>query len=132
MSEFAPYVKALEASELRERVLREQLIATQAREAKLRKQLQRVIGCHNPPNDCYSTGPLTGNEFVDLVSCPSCEAEALLALPSDDSALQERLKQERERCAKVCDQVRRDDGDGQHGHWYGAIDLCTDAIRSMT
>lgn len=71
--------------------------AAQEREAKLRKQLQRVIGCHNPPNDCYSTGPLMGNEFVDLVSCPSCEAEALLALPTDDSALTERLKEERER-----------------------------------
>ena len=103
MSEFAPYVKALEASELREHVLREQLIAAQAREAKLRKQLQRVIGFHNPPNDCYSTGPLTGNAFVDLVSCPSCEAEDLLALPADDSALMERLNDERERCAKVCD-----------------------------
>ena len=80
---------------------REQLAASQAREQKFRGQLQRVVGSHNPPNDCYATGPLTGNEVEDLVSCPSCEADALLALPADDTALQARLKEEREKCIAV-------------------------------
>lgn len=42
------------------------------------EQLRRVIGDHFAPNDCYATGPLTGNAYTDLVSCPSCEGERLL------------------------------------------------------
>lgn len=44
-----------------------------------RAQLDRVIGWHTAPGDCYATGPLTGDAFTDLVSCPSCEGLALLA-----------------------------------------------------
>ncbi|WP_175787532.1 hypothetical protein [Burkholderia anthina] len=30
---------------------------------------------HHAPNDCYATGPLTGNPMHDLVRCPGCTAE---------------------------------------------------------
>ncbi|MES2706106.1 MAG: hypothetical protein V4726_05820 [Verrucomicrobiota bacterium] len=33
---------------------------------------RRAIGDHFAPNDCYATGPLTGNEYRDLVECPAC------------------------------------------------------------
>lgn len=45
-----------------------------ARVEVMRRHLTRVIGDHWAPNDCYSTGPLTGDPFVDLVECPSCAA----------------------------------------------------------
>lgn len=33
---------------------------------------RRAIGDHHAPNDCYATGPLTGDAFLDLVQCPAC------------------------------------------------------------
>ena len=33
---------------------------------------RRAIGEHFAPNDCYATGPMTGDEFRDLVQCPAC------------------------------------------------------------
>lgn len=33
---------------------------------------RRAIGDHHAPNDCYATGPLTGDEFLDLAQCPAC------------------------------------------------------------
>lgn len=59
--------------------LRTALTAEREVSDKLEKALKRVVGDHNAPNDCYATGPLTGNLYEDLVSCPSCEAESLLA-----------------------------------------------------
>lgn len=44
-----------------------------------RAQLKRVVGEHSSPNDCYATGPLTGDPIRDLISCPSCEAIAMEA-----------------------------------------------------
>lgn len=44
-----------------------------------------------------------------------------VAAPRDDTALQARLKEEREKCAKVCDNVGRD-----------ITSWCAQAIRSMT
>jgi hypothetical protein len=41
------------------------------------KEARRAIGMHNAPNDCYATGPLTGNEYRDLVECPACSAIAM-------------------------------------------------------
>ena len=41
--------------------------------------LERIIGEHNAPSDCYSTGPSTGNVIVDHVACPSCSAIQFLA-----------------------------------------------------
>lgn len=33
---------------------------------------RRAIGDHFAPNDCYATGPMTGDEYRDLVQCPAC------------------------------------------------------------
>ena len=40
------------------------------------KEMRRAIGDHNAPNDCYATGPLTGDAYRDLVQCPACSALA--------------------------------------------------------
>ena len=53
--------------------------ALKAENANLEFLLQHVIGDHCAPNDCYATGPLTGNPIADLVSCPSCAALDYLA-----------------------------------------------------
>lgn len=41
------------------------------------EELRRAIGSHSAPNDCYATGPMTGNDFRDLVQCPACSAIAM-------------------------------------------------------
>lgn len=33
---------------------------------------RRAVGDHWAPNDCYATGPLTGDPIRDLVECPAC------------------------------------------------------------
>lgn len=33
---------------------------------------RRAIGDHNAPDDCYATGPMTGDPIRDLVQCPAC------------------------------------------------------------
>lgn len=33
---------------------------------------RRAIGNHWAPNDCYATGPVTGDTYRDLVECPAC------------------------------------------------------------
>lgn len=38
---------------------------------------RRAIGDHHAPNDCYATGPLTGDEYRDLVQCPACSFIAM-------------------------------------------------------
>ncbi len=43
--------------------------------ARLREALhegKRAIGDHSAPDDCYATGPLTGDDYRDLVECPAC------------------------------------------------------------
>lgn len=40
-------------------------------------EARRAIGDHYAPNDCYATGPVTGNSFRDLVQCPACSAIAM-------------------------------------------------------
>lgn len=50
-------------------------LAAERRVAELEKLMaaaRRAIGDHHAPNDCYATGPLTGDEFLDLVQCPAC------------------------------------------------------------
>ena len=39
----------------------------------------RANGDHHAPDDCYATGPLTGDPFRDLVECPGCVLAATLA-----------------------------------------------------
>ena len=36
------------------------------------KEGRRAIGDHFAPNDCYATGPATGNYITDLIECPAC------------------------------------------------------------
>ncbi len=38
---------------------------------------RRAVGDHWAPNDCYATGPVTGNEYRDLVECPACSFIAM-------------------------------------------------------
>jgi len=38
---------------------------------------RRAIGDHFAPSDCYATGPMTGDEFRDLVQCPACSFIAM-------------------------------------------------------
>jgi len=38
------------------------------------REMRRAVGDHFPPNDCYATGPVTGNIMRDLVQCPACSA----------------------------------------------------------
>lgn len=63
------------AAVLREIQERERADAAERRVAELEAGLasaRRAIGDHHAPNDCYATGPLTGDEFLDLVQCPAC------------------------------------------------------------
>jgi len=63
--------------------LRQQLSAKD----EIIRKFRRAIGDHYAPNDCYATGPLTGNDFLDLVQCPACSAieayEEALATTND-------------------------------------------------
>ena len=57
------------------RALRDKADTAERRVADLEKLLasaRRAIGDHHAPNDCYATGPLTGDQFLDLVQCPAC------------------------------------------------------------
>lgn len=40
-------------------------------------EARRAIGDHYAPNDCYATGPVTGNDYRDLVECPACSFIAM-------------------------------------------------------
>jgi hypothetical protein len=42
-------------------------------------EYKRAIGDHYAPDDCYATGPMTGNDYRDLVECPACSALKLHA-----------------------------------------------------
>ena len=74
--------------------LRQQLAAALAacklKDAAL-KELRRAIGDHYAPHDCYATGPVTGNDYRDIVECPACSASAhydeAITIQPDDAAL---------------------------------------------
>ena len=54
---------------------RERITALEAEVKRLRELVEAgrlAIGDHFAPNDCYATGPLTGNSYRDLVVCPAC------------------------------------------------------------
>ena len=38
---------------------------------------RRAIGDHYAPGDCYATGPMTGDQYRDLVQCPACSFIAM-------------------------------------------------------
>lgn len=81
----------------------EELVASQAREAKLQSALMEIS---------YGKFPKDAGEYADDAMCRF--AREALALPTDDTALQQRLAQERIRCMQAC------------------CDTCSDAIRSLT
>ena len=47
---------------------------------------RRAIGDHFAPDDCYATGPITGDPFRDLIDCPACSFIAIRAAlqPKED------------------------------------------------
>lgn len=87
----------------------EQLAASQAREKKLREAFRTIA---EDAVECDHNGWPRQS--------PRAYARAQLALPTDDTALQARLKEERERCAVECE---------QHGPTIGRI--FASKIRSM-
>jgi len=90
----------------------EQLAAAQATIAKLR-------GVFTDLQEYFELGTV-GSEIVTNA----------LAIPSDTTALQERLAAERERCAKVCDDYGADVS--RHPMITNGAWECAKAIRSMT
>lgn len=38
---------------------------------------------HFAPSECFATGPLTGNDHLDFVVCPGCEAEHAFGLATN-------------------------------------------------
>lgn len=53
---------------------------------------RRAIGDHFAPDDCYATGPITGDGFRDLVQCPACSFIAMyedaIAKAGDTASIQ--------------------------------------------
>ena len=84
--------------------LRAEFAAANEREAALRRALERVVGDHHAPSDCYSTGPLTGTPMDEM--CPSCDAIRILALTPGEAL--ERVRREAkaealESCGCTCE-----------------------------
>ncbi len=50
----------------------------QARKLDAVLQSAHLALIHSVPNDCFSTGPLTGDPIEDLVVCPGCRAIAAI------------------------------------------------------
>jgi hypothetical protein len=84
---------ATKAFAQRDHLLHE-LEAAQAQIAQLREALESIN------NTIYAQGVRVGSDDYFRVRERCCEA---LALPTDHAALDARLKEERERCASVCD-----------------------------
>lgn len=55
------------------------LIHARAAFAELVEAAARANGDHHAPHDCYATGPLTGDDYLDLVECPGCRLSAAIA-----------------------------------------------------
>ena len=47
------------------------------RQSERLKEFERAIGEHSAPEDCFATGPMTGDSFRDLIQCPACSALAI-------------------------------------------------------
>lgn len=66
--------------------LRQQLAASDARSSSTIAGLRDALYAyrkaytpdgHSKPHDCFATGPMTGNKFLDYVACPGCVAQQL-------------------------------------------------------
>lgn len=76
--------------------LESELAALREREAALAKLLEWVVGDHNAPSDCFSTGPMTGTPKDDL--CPACAAVQYLESNKLSNAI---LARDREKDEKI-------------------------------
>lgn len=94
VAELETLAKSVHKAESERDEARSQLRESQECELALREILKDVIGDHSAPNDCYATGPMTGNALYDLVRCPACCAIKYL---SNTSATAQRVKDEWER-----------------------------------
>lgn len=59
--------------------------------ARLREALKAYVGAylHDAPNDCFATGPLTGDPYQDIVACPGCRAKELSAIALSPAVTQQ-------------------------------------------
>jgi hypothetical protein len=64
--------------------------ASEIRRLKKALALYKDAYPHRAPDDCFATGPKTGDPYLDLVVCPGCEAEkaARAALATSKQSLQ--------------------------------------------
>ena len=58
---------------------------------------RRAIGDHWAPNDCYATGPMTGDPIRDLIECPACSFIAMYDAVKVRRAAREAAAREDER-----------------------------------
>ena len=104
--------------------MHDKYLAAQARIVELREALEAF------PERTDSSKFLMDHLYATI------KRAELLATPDDSSALDRRLKEERERCAKVCGGMQYDgyvapeDGNARQFYSDAASD-CADAIRSM-
>lgn len=63
---------------------RANLWATHDAVAELIEAAKLVNADHAAPHDCYATGPLTGDRYLDLIRCPGCQLAAALARVGGD------------------------------------------------
>lgn len=91
-------------------------------EEKLIYLLERVIGDHNPPRDCYSTGLLHG-DLRDF-ACPSCEALRAVARIKSETLFNEKL-------VIKCYANWRNDIDGCEWPLCGCDEKATIAVDSL-
>lgn len=129
----------------------DQLAASQAREAKLREALENVNAAYDKVSDGLQDDLENGVKWLneqaaqkfnkeypgvvkalDALLEASISADEALALPADDSALQARLKEERERCIAVCEETADIYRQMHNPEAENVADACADAIRSMT
>lgn len=69
-----------------------ELAVAREREAALAELLEWVVGDHNAPSDCFSTGPITGTPKDDL--CPACAAVQYLKSNKLSTAILARVRRE--------------------------------------
>ena len=88
-----------------------EIVALRAKVSSLAVHLKRVIGDHNAPHDCFSTGPLTGTAEDDL--CPACEALRLLDMNKQDGASGSVVQSDGELVAAQNNPHKWDNSDGE-------------------
>lgn len=88
--------KAWQAATLAAEARIRELEAAEKDVYRLVTALKDVVGVHDAPNNCYSTGPMTGDPFYDLVRCPSCCALSLISEIENKRVLDAALTEHKE------------------------------------